>query len=63
MVTRRVTARLEEKQLRRVRHYLKTHSPSETVRAAVNFVAEKAAPEQVVRKYSGVGQPDACQDS
>ena len=63
MATKRVTARLEEKQLRQVGRYLKTHSPSETVRAAVDFVAEKAAHEQVVRKYSGVGQPDACQDS
>jgi len=63
MATRRVTARLEEKQLSWVGRYLKTQSPSETVRAAVDFVAEKAAHEQVMRKYSGVGQPDAFQDS
>ncbi|MBI3302026.1 MAG: hypothetical protein HYZ72_08120 [Deltaproteobacteria bacterium] len=62
MAKRNVTARLEEKQLQRVGRYLKTRSPVETVKAALDFVAEKAAHEQVVRKYSGVGQPDAFQD-
>jgi hypothetical protein len=63
MAKRQVTTRLEEKQLQRVGRYLKTHSPAETVKAALDFVAEKAAHEQVVRKYSGIGQPDAFQDS
>jgi len=63
MAKRQVTTQLEEKQLRRVGRYLRTRSPAETVRAAVDFVAEKAAHEQVIRKYSGVGQPDAFQDS
>ncbi|MGH9427601.1 MAG: hypothetical protein ACRD2L_15015 [Terriglobia bacterium] len=63
MAKRNVTARVEEKQLRRVGRYLKTRSPAETVKAALDFLAEKAAHERVVRKYSGVGHPDAFQDS
>lgn len=63
MAKRNVTARVEEKQLRQVGRYLKTRSPAETVKAALDFLAEKAAHERVVRKYSGVGQPDAFQDS
>jgi len=63
MAKRSVTAQVEEKQLRRAGRYLKTRRPAETLKAALDFVAEKAAHEQVVRKYSGVGQPDAFQDS
>ena len=63
MAKRSVTAQVEEKQLRQVSCYLKTRRPVETLKAALDFVAEKAAHEQVVRKYSGVGQPDAFQDS
>ena len=63
MPKKNVTTRLEEKQLRQVGHYLKTRRPAETVRAALDFVAEKAAHEKVVKKYSGVGEPDAFQDS
>jgi hypothetical protein len=63
MARRTITARVEEKQLQQARRYLKTRTASETLKAALDFVAEKAAHEQVVRKYSGVGQPDAFQDS
>ncbi len=63
MAKKSVTAHLDEQQLRRVGRYLKTRRPAETVKAAVDFVAEKLAHEQVVRKYSGVGQPTAFQDS
>ena len=63
MAKRSVTARVEEQQLHRVGRYLKTRRPSETIKAALDFVAEKLAHEQVVRKYSGVGQPDAFKDS
>ena len=55
MAKRSVIAQVEEKQLRRASQYLKTRRPSETLKAALDFVAEKAAHEQVVRKYSGVG--------
>ena len=58
-----VTTQVEEKQLRRASRYLKTRRPSETVKAALDFVAEKAAHEQVVRKYSGVGQTNAFENS
>ena len=63
MAKRSVTAQVEEKQLRQASRYLKTRRPAETLKAALDFVVEKAAHEQVVRKYSGVGQPDAFQAS
>jgi hypothetical protein len=63
MAKRSVTAQVEEKQLRRAGRYLKTRHPAETMKAALDFVAEKAAHEQIVRKYSGVGQSDAFQNS
>ena len=63
MAKRSVTTQVEEKQLRRASRYLKTRRPSETIKAALDFVAERAAHEQVVRKYSGVGQPNAFQTS
>ena len=62
MPKKNVTTRLEEKQLRQVGRYLKTRRPAETVRAALDFVAEKAAHEEIVKKYSGVGEPDAFQE-
>jgi len=63
MATKRVSLRVEEKQLKRAGQYLKTRNASETVRAALDLVAEKAAHEQVVRKYSGVGDADAFKNS
>jgi hypothetical protein len=63
MAKRSVTTKVEEKQLRRASRYLKTRRPSDTVKAALDFVAEKAAHEQVVRKYSGIGRPNAFQNS
>jgi len=63
MAKRSVTTQVEEKQLRRASRYLKTRRPSETVKAALDFVAEKAAHEQAVRKHSGVGRPDAFENS
>ena len=60
---RSVTTQVEEKQLRRASRYLKTRRPSETIKAAIDFVAERAVHEQVVRKYSGVGQSNAFQNS
>ena len=63
MAKRSVTTKVEEKQLRRAGRYLKTRRPSETIKAALDFVAEKAAHEHIVRKYSGVGQPNAFENS
>ena len=62
MPKKNVTTRLEKKQLRQVGRYLKTRRPAETVREALAFVAEKAAHERVVKKYSGVGEPNAFQE-
>jgi hypothetical protein len=63
MAIRKLTIRLEEQQLKRAGRYLKTRKPTETVRAALDLVTEKATHERVVRKYSGVGRPDAFANS
>ncbi len=63
MATRKVTARLEEQQLKRVGRYLRTRTPADTVRAALDFVAERAAHARVVQKYSGVGGLDAFKNT
>lgn len=63
MAKRSVTTKVEDKQLRRASRYLKTRRAADTVRAALEFVAEKAAHEQVVRKHSGAGRPDAFHNS
>jgi hypothetical protein len=46
MAKRSVTAQVEETQLRHAGRYLKTRHPTETVKAALDFVVEKAAHEQ-----------------
>jgi hypothetical protein len=53
MAKRSVIAQVEEKQLRQASRYLKTRCPAETLKAALDFVAEKAAHEQEVRKSIG----------
>ena len=59
MAKKSVTARVDEQQLKRVSRYRKTHGPANPVRAALDYVAEKAAHDEIVRRYSGVGEPDA----
>jgi hypothetical protein len=49
MAKKNVTARVDELQLKRAGRYLKTHWLAATVRAALDFVAEKAAHDEVVR--------------
>jgi len=63
MAKRSVTAQVDERQLKRAGRYLKARGPAATVRAAIDFVAEKAAHDEVLRQYSGVGRPDAFRDS
>ena len=55
----RVSARLDPAQLRRARKALATKTTSETIQKALDLVAEKAAHDKVIRRYSGVGLPDA----
>ncbi len=52
MAKRSVTAQVEETQLRHAGRYLKTRRPTETVKAALDFVAEKAEHEQCLATKS-----------
>jgi len=57
-----VSVRLSPVQLRRAKRALKTKTTSETLKKALDFVAEKATHDAIIRRYSGVGRPDAFQE-
>jgi hypothetical protein len=54
-----VSARLNPVQLKKAQKALATKTASETIQKALDFVTEKAAHDSVIRRYSGVGAPDA----
>ena len=54
-----VSVRLNPVQLKRARKALAAKSVSETLQKALDLVTEKAAHDQVIRRYSGVGAADA----
>ena len=58
-----VSARVDPVQLRRARRALAARTTSETIQRALDLVAEKAAHDRVVRKYSGVGRADAFKET
>jgi hypothetical protein len=49
-------------QLRRARKALAASTTSETIQKALALVAEKAAHDRVIRRYDGVGTPDAFRE-
>jgi hypothetical protein len=55
----RVSARLSPVQLKRAQKALATKTTTETIQKALELVTEKVAHDQVIRRYSGVGGPDA----
>ena len=57
-----VTARLDHRQLKKARKALGTRTTTETLQRALDLVTEKAAHDEVIRKYSGVGKSDAFQE-
>ena len=57
-----VSVRLSPVQLKRAQRALRTKTTSETVKKALDFVAEKAVHDAIIRRYSGVGRPDAFQE-
>jgi hypothetical protein len=59
MALRQVSARLDPIQLKRARRALGTKTTTETLQRALDLVTEKAAHDRVIRRYSGVGTPDA----
>jgi hypothetical protein len=48
--------------LKRAQKALGAKTASETVDRALTLVTEKAAHDQVVRRYGGVGKPDAFRE-
>jgi hypothetical protein len=58
-----VSARVDPVQLKRARKALAARTTSETIQRALDIVAEKAAHDRVIRKYSGIGRPDAFKET
>jgi len=54
-----ISARLNPAQLKLAQKALSAKTASETIQKALDFVAEKAAHDRVIRRYSAVGKPDA----
>jgi hypothetical protein len=59
MALRQVSARLDPIQLKRAQRALGAKTTTETLQRALDLVTEKAAHDRVIRRYSGVGTPDA----
>jgi hypothetical protein len=53
---------VSSRQLKRAQKALGTRTTSETVQKALIMVTEKAAHDRVIRRYSGVGKPDAFKE-
>ncbi len=58
-----VSARVDPVQLERARKALAAKTTSETIQKALDLVTEKAAHDRVVRRYSGVGAPNAFKEA
>jgi hypothetical protein len=62
MSLRQVSVRLDPVKLRRARRALGARTTSETLQKALDLVAEKAAHDRVVRRYSAIGTPHAFKE-
>jgi hypothetical protein len=58
-----ISARVDPAQLKRAQKALAAKTTSETIQKALDMVTEKAAHDRVVRRYSGVGRPDAFKEN
>jgi len=63
MAPTRISVRVSESQLKRAQKALGARTTSETVQRALAMVTEKAAHDQVIRRYSGVGKLDAFKEA
>ena len=54
-----ISARVNPVQLKRAQKALAARTTSETIQKALDLVTEKAAHDRVIKRYSGVGRPDA----
>lgn len=57
-----VSARLDPAQLKQAQKALAAKTTTETLQKALDMVTEKAAHDRVIRRYSGVGTPDAFKE-
>ena len=58
-----VSSRLDPAKLRRAQKALGAKTASETLQRALDLVAEKAAHDRIIQRYSAVGKPDAFAES
>ena len=58
-----VSARLDPAKLRRAQKALGAKTTSETLQRALDLVAEKAAHDRIIQRYSAVGEADAFTES
>ena len=63
MAPTRISVRVSASQLKRAQKALGARTTSETVQRALAMVTEKAAHDQVIRRYSGVGKLDAFKEA
>jgi hypothetical protein len=54
-----VSARLKSDSLKRAKKALGAKTTTEAIQKALDFVAEKAAHDWIIQRYSGVGKRDA----
>jgi hypothetical protein len=62
MAPTRISVRVDARQLRSAQRALGTRTTTETIQKALTMVTDKAAHDRVVRRYSGVGKPDAFKE-
>ena len=58
----RISVRVSTRQLKRAQKALGARTTSETIQRALTMVTEKAAHDRVIRRFSGVGKPDAFKE-
>ena len=59
----KISARLNADQLKRAQKLLATKTATETIQKALDLITQKAVHDEVIRRYSGVGTPDAFKES
>jgi hypothetical protein len=62
MNPKKISVRVNARQLRRAQTALGSRTTSETVQKALDLVTEKAAHDRLIRRYSGAGPPDAFKE-
>jgi hypothetical protein len=62
MAATRISVRVSTRQLKRAQKVLGVRTTSQTIQKALDMVTEKASHDRVIRRYSGVGTPDAFKE-